>query len=70
MCNDCHCNDDRDQEHDLAVAEAQGLFHKVTIRVTLEATVDVPGSTHDTEDLQNHLDEVISEGSIVDWDEQ
>jgi len=70
MCKDCCCNDDREAEHDLDVLEAKGKFHKVTIRVTLEATVDVPGSDHDTEDLQNHLDEVISSGEIVDWEEQ
>jgi len=69
MCNECHCNDDREAEQDLTEAEAKGQFHKVTIRVTMEATVDMPGSDHDTEDLPNFLDEVQMNGEIVDWEE-
>lgn len=69
MCKDCCCNDDRDHDHDLDVAEAKGQFHKVTIRVTMEATVDMPGSDHDTDDLPDYLDEVQTNGEIVDWEE-
>ena len=70
MCKDCCCSDDCEHEQDLAVAEAQGKFHKVKMRITIEATVDVPGSDHTTDDLQNHFDEVILFGEIVDWGEQ
>ena len=52
MCNDCHCNDDRDHDHDLAVAEAKGQFHSVTVKVTIETTVDLPGRDHTTEELE------------------
>lgn len=68
MCEDC-CNDDRERDHDLDVAEAKGQFHKVKMRVTIEATVDVPGSEHTTDDLRNHFDEVVLFGEIVDWGE-
>ena len=69
MCNDCCCNDELDHEHDLDVAEAKGQFHTVTIRVTMEATVDMPGSTHETEDLMGYLADVQETGEIVDWEE-
>ncbi len=69
MCNECHCNDDRKAEQDLAIAEAKGQFHRVTIRVTVEHTVDIPGATHETDDITNFLGDVVESGEVVDWEE-
>jgi hypothetical protein len=69
MCTECCCNDDRDREHELDVMEAKGQFHQVTMRVTIEATIDVPGPNHTTEDLQDFLGEVQENGEVVDWEE-
>ena len=59
MCNDCHCSDDRDQEQDLAIAEAKGQFHSVTVKVTIQTTVDLPGRNHTTEELEEAVHEVL-----------
>jgi len=69
MCRDCCCNDDREAEHDLALAEARGQFHQVTIRVTVEHTVDVPGPDHETADLEDFIGDVQENGEVVDWEE-
>jgi len=62
-------NDDREAERDEALAEARGKFHRVTIRVTVQQTVDIPGQDHETADLKDYLDEVVEGGEIVDWEE-
>lgn len=68
MCQDCCCNDDREAERDLARMEAEGKFHQVTVRVTVQATVTIRGSDHDTDELVEHLEDVRENGEIVDWD--
>lgn len=65
MYRECCCND----EHDLALAEARGQFHHVTIRATITAEVTIPGRLHETADLEEYLDEVRENGEITDWEE-
>lgn len=65
MCGE----DDRDAEAERDDQIARGNCHEVTIRVTVQYTVTMPGSTHETGDLQGYLDEVTENGEIVDWEE-
>lgn len=59
MCKDCCCNDDREAENDLAVAEAKGQFHSVTVEVTIQTTIDLAGKDHTTDELEEAVQEVI-----------
>lgn len=65
---DTYDEDDRDLEHDQDRAEAEGKFHQVAVRVTVQATVTIRGSDHDTDELVEHLEDVRENGEIVDWD--
>jgi len=65
----CCCNDGREAERDEALAEAHGQFHRVTIRVTVEHTVYVPGPDHETADLEDFIGDVHENGEVVDWEE-
>jgi hypothetical protein len=69
--------DDRDAEHDYYSAMARGQFHQVTMRVTMQqqdmrvtmqGTVDVPGSNHETADLEDFVQDVLDNGEAVDWE--
>ena len=63
------CDDTRDEEAAFARGEAEGQHHDVKMRVTMQATVTMPGSAHTSDDLSDYLDEVLGNGEIVDWGE-
>lgn len=65
MCD----KDARDEAAELCRGEAKGQHHEVTMRVTLQARVTFPGANHESDDLREHLDEVIDRREIVDWEE-
>jgi hypothetical protein len=68
-CDGCGCNDDREAEAERDVAENRGDFHQVKLRVTFEGTIDMPGATHETDDLENYLSDAVEAGEVVDWEE-
>lgn len=61
--------DDRDAEADQEKQIARGDCHEVTMRVTMQYTVTMPGSNHETDDLSDYIGEVQEHGEIVDWEE-
>lgn len=74
------CDDDaRDEEAAYFSGEAAGDHHRVTVRVkvsqqgarvTLLGTIDMPGSDHETADIEGYVDEVLETAEIVDWDDE
>ena len=62
--------DDRDAEHDEAGQEARGEFHTVTLDVTTRITIDVMGSTHETDDIYDMVTGgALSEGETLNVEE-
>jgi pimeloyl-CoA synthetase len=74
------CDDDaRDNEYGYFCGEAAGQHHSVTVKVTVQqqgmrvyvrGSVDLPGSDHETADIEPHIDDIIADGEIVDWDDE
>ena len=66
MYDECYMGeDDRDLEADLDRAEAEGKFRRVTVRVTLQTTIDLPANV----DLSDFLDEHTWGGEIINGEE-
>jgi len=69
MCRDCCCDDGREAERELTLAEARGQFYQVTLRVVVEHTVDIPSTNYETADLEDFIGEVQENGEIISWEE-
>lgn len=66
------CDEDaRDQEADYCTAMAKGRFHEVTLDVTIRVTVDIPGSTHETGDIDEDFvsEQALQDGDIINVEE-
>ena len=62
--------DDRDEEAERYTSMAKGDFHTVTLNVTVRITVDVPGSSHHSDDLEDMVtDDAMCEGDIQSVEE-
>jgi len=66
-------DDDRQAEADHARQQAEGMHHDVTVDVTvkLRVTVNLPGSTHTTEELWDAVEqcEEVGYNDIEDLEE-
>lgn len=66
------CDEDaRDEEASYYTAMAAGRFHEVTLDVTIRVRIQVPGSDHETGDIDEDFvsEQALQEGDIISVEE-
>lgn len=66
------CDEDaRQEEADYYIAMAKGQFHEVELDVTIRVKIQVPGSDHETGDIDEDFvsEQALQEGDIVSVEE-